>query len=83
MGKGVKAKKKMGKIDTYESLKALYYSGKVKPSLNKILVERFITLKKNKLFFKYADKSAYEGFVFLVYNRIFKIKYLRYLISKI
>lgn len=31
------AKKKVVKIDTYESLKALYNSGKVKPSLNKII----------------------------------------------
>ena len=38
MSKEVKAKKKVVKIDTYESLKALYYSGKVKPSLNKIIV---------------------------------------------
>ncbi len=39
MSKEVKAKKKVTKGDTYETLKALYYSGKVKPSLNKILVE--------------------------------------------
>ena len=32
-------------ISTYEALKALYYSGKVKPSLNKILVE----LKKDSV----------------------------------
>ena len=32
-------KKKVVKSDTYETLKALYYSGKVKPSLNKILVQ--------------------------------------------
>ena len=32
-------------INTYETLKALYYSGKVKPSLNKILVE----LKKDSV----------------------------------
>ncbi|WP_372645647.1 hypothetical protein [Ancylomarina sp.] len=38
MCKEVKAKKTVVKIDTYESLKALYYSGKVKPSLNKIIV---------------------------------------------
>ena len=37
MSKEVKAKKKVVKIDTYESLKALYYSGKVKPALNKII----------------------------------------------
>lgn len=30
---------KVAKTNSYESLKALYYSGKVKPSLNKILVE--------------------------------------------
>lgn len=39
MGKEVKAKKKVANINTCESLKALYYSGKVKPSLNKIIVE--------------------------------------------
>ena len=39
MGKEVKEKKKVVKINTYESLKALYYSGKVKPSLNKIIDE--------------------------------------------
>ena len=32
-------KKKVTKGNTYETLKALYYSGKVKPSLNKIIVE--------------------------------------------
>lgn len=37
MSKEVKVKKKMVKIDTYESLKALYKSGKVKPSLNKMI----------------------------------------------
>ena len=39
MSKEVKVKKKVVKVDTYESLKALYYSGKVKPSLNKILAK--------------------------------------------
>jgi len=39
MSKEVKEKKKVVKKDTYETLKALYYSGKVKPSLNKMLVE--------------------------------------------
>jgi len=39
MSKEIKEKKKVLKRDTYETLKALYYSGKVKPSLNKILVE--------------------------------------------
>jgi tetratricopeptide (TPR) repeat protein len=39
MSKVVKEKKKVMKKNTYETLKALYYSGKVKPSLNKILVE--------------------------------------------
>ena len=39
MSKEVKEKKKVVKKDSYETLKALYYSGKVKPSLNKILVE--------------------------------------------
>jgi tetratricopeptide (TPR) repeat protein len=39
MTKEVKEKKKVVKRDTYATLKALYYSGKVKPSLNKILVE--------------------------------------------
>jgi len=34
-----KEKKKVVKRNTYESLKALYYSGKVKPSLNKIVAE--------------------------------------------
>jgi len=43
MSKEVKAKKKVVNVNTYESLKALYYSGKVKPSLNKIIVE----LEKN------------------------------------
>ena len=33
------AKKKVVISDTYETLKALYYSGKVKPSLNKMLVQ--------------------------------------------
>ncbi|PKQ63978.1 hypothetical protein BZG02_08170 [Labilibaculum filiforme] len=35
---GKEAKKKVVKIETYESLKAMYYSGRVKPSLNKIIV---------------------------------------------
>lgn len=39
MDKEVKKKKKVMKSDTYETLEALYYSGKVKPSLNKILVQ--------------------------------------------
>lgn len=39
MSKEVKEKKKVVKNNTYETLKALYYSGKVKPSLNKILAE--------------------------------------------
>jgi tetratricopeptide (TPR) repeat protein len=39
MGKEVKEKKKVAKINTYESLQSLYYSGKVKPSLNKIIAE--------------------------------------------
>lgn len=39
MVKEVKEKKKVVKKDTYETLKALYYSGKVKPTLNKILIE--------------------------------------------
>lgn len=39
MSKEVKEKKKVVKSNTYETLKALYYSGKVKPSLNKIVVE--------------------------------------------
>lgn len=34
-----KAKTKVTKVETAETLKALYYSGKVKPSLNKILIE--------------------------------------------
>ncbi len=34
-----KDKKEVMKGDAYKTLKALYYSGKVKPSLNKILVE--------------------------------------------
>ncbi len=38
-----KETKKVAKIDTYESLKALYCTGKVKPTLNKIVVE----LEKN------------------------------------
>jgi len=39
MSKGVMGKKKVAVSDTYETLKALYYSGKVKPSLNKMLVQ--------------------------------------------
>lgn len=39
MSKEDKEKKKVVKRNTYESLKALYYSGKVKPSLNKIVAE--------------------------------------------
>lgn len=38
MSKEAKEKKEVMKTDTYEELKTLYYSGKVKPSLNKILV---------------------------------------------
>lgn len=34
-----KEKKEVKKGETYETLKALYYSGKVKPTLNKILIE--------------------------------------------
>jgi tetratricopeptide (TPR) repeat protein len=34
-----KEKKEAMKGETYETLRALYYSGKVKPSLNKILIE--------------------------------------------
>jgi tetratricopeptide (TPR) repeat protein len=37
--KEVKEKKKVVKRNTYKTLKALYYSGKVKPSLNKIVAE--------------------------------------------
>lgn len=39
MSKEKKDKKDVMKGETYKTLKALYYSGKVKPSLNKILVE--------------------------------------------
>ena len=39
MSKQVKEKNEVMKRDTYQTLKALYYSGKVKPSLNKILIE--------------------------------------------
>ena len=39
MSKEVKGKRKVAVSDTYETLKALYYSGKVKPSLNKMLVQ--------------------------------------------
>lgn len=38
MAKEVKGNMKEAKRTTFESLKALYFSGKVKPSLNKILV---------------------------------------------
>ena len=40
MSKEVKEKKTMMKNENYDTLKALYYSGKVKPSLNKIIVEK-------------------------------------------
>ena len=39
MSKEAKEKKTMIKNENYDTLKALYYSGKVKPSLNKIIVE--------------------------------------------
>jgi tetratricopeptide (TPR) repeat protein len=39
MSKEVKEKKKVVKRNIYKKLKALYYSGKVKPSLNKIVAE--------------------------------------------
>jgi tetratricopeptide (TPR) repeat protein len=39
MSKEVTEKRKVVKMNTYESLKELYYSGKVKPSLNKIIAE--------------------------------------------
>lgn len=39
MSKVKKEKKVVVKGETYETLKALYFSGKVKPSLNKILLE--------------------------------------------
>lgn len=39
MSKVVKGKKKVTEKNTFESLQVLYFSGKVKPSLNKILVE--------------------------------------------
>ena len=39
MSKEKKEKKEVMKGETYKTLKALYYSGKVKPSLNKILIE--------------------------------------------
>jgi len=39
MSNEVKEKKKVVKKNTYETLRALFYSGKVKPSLNKIIVE--------------------------------------------
>ena len=39
MSNELKEKKKVIKTNTYESLKALYYSGKVKPTLNKIVAE--------------------------------------------
>lgn len=38
MSKEVKEKKKVVKSNTFETIKALYYSGKVKPSLNKIAI---------------------------------------------
>ena len=34
-----KEKENVMKEETYKTLKALYYSGKVKPTLNKILIE--------------------------------------------
>ena len=39
MSKEKKEKKVVMKGETFETLRALYYSGKVKPSLNKILIE--------------------------------------------
>lgn len=39
MSKEKKGKKVVVKGETYDTLKALYYSGKVKPSLNKMLIE--------------------------------------------
>lgn len=39
MSKVVKGNKKVAEKNTFESLQALYFSGKVKPSLNKILAE--------------------------------------------
>ena len=39
MSKEVKGKRKVAVSDTYETLKALYYSGKVKPSLNKMIAK--------------------------------------------
>lgn len=39
MSKEVKKKKKVIKSETFETLKALYYSGKVKPSLNKMIAQ--------------------------------------------
>jgi tetratricopeptide (TPR) repeat protein len=39
MSKEKKEKREVMKGETYTTLKALYYSGKVKPSLNKILIE--------------------------------------------
>ena len=39
MSKEVKGKAKVTKANSYEALRALFFSGKVKPSLNKILVE--------------------------------------------
>lgn len=39
MSKEKSEKKNVKTGETYETLKALYYSGKVKPSLNKILIE--------------------------------------------
>ena len=39
MSKEVKGKTKEEQATTYETIKSMYFSGKVKPSLNKILVE--------------------------------------------
>jgi len=39
MSKEIKEKKEVTKGDAYETIKALYYSGKVKPSLNKVIAE--------------------------------------------
>jgi len=39
MSKEKKEKKEVMKGETYKTLKALHYSGKVKPSLNKIIIE--------------------------------------------
>jgi tetratricopeptide (TPR) repeat protein len=45
-----KEKKEVMKGETYKTLKALYYSGKVKPSLNKILIELENDSKNLELF---------------------------------